>query len=95
MSQEKIAYLLTRDELNLLRSVLYLEPGLIDSIEGAKKEGNRYIIRFCPDNIMDVLGSLSFATGYVEPYTEKEKHLKLHDKIKDGFIRNKRLPNQS
>jgi len=82
MANGKIAFLLTKEELELLRNVLYLEPGLIDSIKGVRKEGNLYIIRFCPYDVSDALGALSFAADCVEPYTEKEKYLKLCDKIK-------------
>jgi len=42
MKQDKICFLLTKEELKLLKSAVYLEPYLDDDIKKAKREGSQF-----------------------------------------------------
>ncbi|MFH1504760.1 MAG: hypothetical protein ABIH08_05185 [Candidatus Omnitrophota bacterium] len=90
MKPMKISFLLTKEELGLLKSVVYLEPFLDDNVRKAKAEGSHYVVKFDPEDVEDALNALSFEPDCVESQLEKEKYFQLFEKIKKDFIRNRR-----
>ena len=88
---DKVSFLFNKSELELLESVVYLEPFLDDVIEGAKLEGDKWIVQFHDSDGKDALSALLSSAGWVKDYCKKEEYLKLYDKIKEGFIHNKYL----
>ncbi len=81
----KVCYLFNKSELELLKSVVYLEPILEDAVNGIKPKGDKWLIKIDAGDIGDALSALEYAAGYTEGYDKKEDYLKLHDKIKEGF----------
>ncbi|MCK5393129.1 MAG: hypothetical protein KAI91_02235 [Candidatus Omnitrophica bacterium] len=68
-----------------------MEPWLCDNINNAKKKGDCYIVEFYSSDVGEILGALSYSADSAESCIEKERYLNLYDKIKEGFVRNKRL----
>ncbi|MCK4826489.1 hypothetical protein KA005_62685 [bacterium] len=88
---DKVSFLFNKSELELLESVVYLEPFLDDVVENAKFEGDKWIVQFHISDERDVLSALSSSAGWTKSYSKKEEYLKLCNKIKEGFVRNKYL----
>ncbi len=84
--QGKVCYLFNKSELELLKSIVYLEPFLEDAVESIKPEGDKWLIQIDTNDIDEALSALAYAAGYTE-YDKKENYLKLCDKIKEGFRR--------
>ena len=85
MKRDEFSFLVSGEELKLLKNVLYLEPGLIDGIDNAKREGNFYIVRFDPVEVEEALEALAYSAGCVESYIEQEKYIRLCEKISQSF----------
>ena len=82
MGQSKISFLLTRAELNLLESVLYLEPCLVDGIENAKAENGKHRVKFSGDDLAESLGALSYTSNCTHSHGKREELHNLYNKIK-------------
>ena len=90
--EEKYSLLLTKEEFDLFRTVLFLEPGLQDVTESMRIAANGCLVTFSVVNVNEALDALLYAAGSIaKSVIEKEAYVGLHDKIKEGFYRNKHL----
>jgi len=88
MSQDKVYYVFSKSELELIESVIYLEPCLDYVVDKAKPEGNKWIVGLCISDMREALSALLFSA---EGSDKEEEYLKLYSKVEEGFIRNQRL----
>ena len=84
MRRSKISFLLEREEIELLEKILYLEPGLSDRVQGARKERGKYRVIFFEENFQEALDALSFQAGWIQLGVEEDKQrmLNLCEKIR-------------
>ena len=78
--------------MELLRSILYLEPCLVDGIENAKAENGKYRVEFSDDDLAESLEALSYSTSYTHSYSKREQLRSLYDKIKSYLALSLGLP---
>jgi len=89
---DKIYLILSEAELGLLEKVLFLEPGLQDVTETARPHPKGFLVGFTETNITEALDALSYAViNIAKSAQEKDDYMNLHNKIKQGFIRNQNL----
>ncbi|MEA3368974.1 MAG: hypothetical protein U9Q24_01255 [Candidatus Ratteibacteria bacterium] len=69
-----------------MKSILYLEPYLVDGIKTAKPEAGKYRVEFSTDDLAESLGALSYSTSYTVSPGKKEEIHSLHDKI-EGYLK--------
>lgn len=85
MKQSKVSFLLTEEELQLLESVVYLEPFLVDVVDGAKLKDDKYEVEFSVYDLKDTLSALAYVAPDIESYMEKETLYQLYGKI-ESFV---------
>ena len=88
MPPDKVYYVFSKSELELIESVIYLEPCLDYVVDKAKPEGDKWTVGFCISDMAEALSALLFSA---EGSDKEEEYLKLHSKVKEGFIRSQRL----
>ena len=91
MRQSKVSFLLTKTELELMKSILYLEPYLEDGIKTAKPEAGKHRVEFSTDDLAESLGALSYSISYTISPGKRKQIYSLHDKIKNYLKISRRL----
>lgn len=90
MRQGQISFLVTREELSMLEKVLFLEPGLIDGLESAKrdkKHKDKYRVKFAIVELEDAVSALSyFANAMAKTAKEKRQLYELCEKIQNYLV---------
>jgi hypothetical protein len=85
MKESAISFLVTKEELELLEKVLFLEPGLIDGVEGAKKEKDKFRVKFAIADLEDALQALSYFAQSMAGPEERIKFYRLSKRI-EGYL---------
>lgn len=76
---------MTENELRLLESVTYLEPFLVDVVDGAIFINNKYKVQFSVYDLKDTLSALAYVAPDIKSYATKEALYQLYGKI-ESFV---------
>jgi len=72
---------LTKNELKLLKTVFILEQDLIDKIDGAILEVDKYVIKFSYDKLDELTGYVAAEANHAKSEPRKDKLDELCDKM--------------
>ncbi len=86
MRERKISFLITEREMDIIESVVYLEPYLEDNLENAKEEeGGMYRIEFEEMDLSELIEALSFVTDDVKDYRRRMKYSSLLERMQKYY----------
>jgi len=72
---------LTKNELKLLKTVFILEQDLIDKIDGATLDGDKYTIEFSYDELDELTGYVASEANHAKSEARRDKLDRLCDKM--------------
>ena len=86
MKQSSISFLVSSAEFKLLERVVYLEPFLDDILSKARQQTGGLRLKFCYDDLEDVLSALAHHAEYEDYPGCREQLYDLIEKI-EGYKR--------
>lgn len=91
MHRYKISFLLNEEEVDFLREVLFLEPGLEDNLAGIKKESGSLRIEFDAEDLREYLGAVEYMIRVIKSRLKKQSFIALFYKLQGylGLVKDK------
>jgi len=80
----------TKNEMKLLKTVFILEQDLVEKIDRATLEGDKYIIRFSYDELDGLTGYVAAEANHAKSKAREDRLNRLCDKIENLLEANER-----
>ncbi|HLF18733.1 MAG TPA: hypothetical protein VI749_07565 [Candidatus Omnitrophota bacterium] len=82
MKLQKISFLVSKQEIDFLKRVIFLEPFLLSNLEHAYLEEKKYRIEFDAEDLKELLGAVSTASENIIPHRASGSYNRFLERLK-------------